>query len=77
MVAREIKRDKRMDLFSATPPLETLKILIAHCAQSQKGSKPKRERKLNVPILNKKQTSIMLNCWPQLRLSGKLRRTSS
>ena len=29
LVGREIKHDKRMDLFSATPPLETLKLLIS------------------------------------------------
>ena len=32
-VARDIKRDKRMDLFSATPPLETLRLFVAGCAK--------------------------------------------
>ena len=32
MVAREIKRDNRMDLFAATPPLEALKLLISEAA---------------------------------------------
>merc|ERR1712086_474798 len=40
MVGREIKCDKRMDLFSATPPLETLKLLISMCARRQSDAKP-------------------------------------
>ena len=32
MVAREIKRDNRIDLFAATPPLEALKLLISEAA---------------------------------------------
>jgi hypothetical protein len=35
LVAREIKRDNRLDLFSATPPLETMKALVSMCAQGQ------------------------------------------
>ena len=42
LVGREIKRDKRMDLFSATPPLETLKLLISLCARRQGATKPCR-----------------------------------
>ena len=42
LVGREIKMDKRQDLFSPTPPLETLKFLIASCAKGQGGAKPKR-----------------------------------
>ena len=42
LVGREIKTDKRQDLFSPTPPLETLKFLIASCAKGQAGGKPKR-----------------------------------
>ena len=34
LVAREIKRDKRLDLFVATPPIETLKLLLAKLAGS-------------------------------------------
>ena len=42
-VAREIKKDKRQDLFSATPPLETLKLLVADCAtKGQRQAKPFR-----------------------------------
>ena len=42
MVGREIKYDKRLDLFSATPPLETLKLLISLCARRQWDAKPCR-----------------------------------
>ena len=42
LVGREIKRDKRLDLFAATPPLETIKFLAARCAQKQGGAKPWR-----------------------------------
>ena len=41
LVGREIKRDKRQDLFSLTPFLEVLK-LLAHCAKKQRTYKPKR-----------------------------------
>ena len=39
LVAREIKKDKRQDLFSATPPPETLKLLVADCAKGQRQAK--------------------------------------
>ena len=42
LVGREIKRDKRLNLFAATPPLETLKFLIARCSQEQTRSNPWR-----------------------------------
>ena len=42
LVGREIKRDKRQDLFLPTPPLEVLKLLIAYCAKNQRTDKPKR-----------------------------------
>ena len=32
LVGREVKHDKRLDLFSATPPLETLKFLCSMCS---------------------------------------------
>ncbi len=41
LVGREIKMDKRQDRFSPTPPLETLKCLIASCAKGQGGPTPK------------------------------------
>ena len=37
LVAREIKRDDRPDLFAATPPLEALKVIISMCASGNKG----------------------------------------
>ena len=42
LVGREIKNDNRLDLFAATPPLETLKFLTAMCAKGQNGSHRKR-----------------------------------
>ena len=42
LVGRELKFDNRQDLFSPTPPLETLKVLIAKCAKGQWGAKPLR-----------------------------------
>ena len=37
LVGREVKYDKRLDLFSATPPLETVKFLCSMCARGQTG----------------------------------------
>ena len=42
LVGREIKRDKRQDLFSPTPHLEVLKLLIAYCVKNQRADKPNR-----------------------------------
>ena len=42
LVGREVKYDKRLDLFSATPPLETLKLLCSMCARGQTGPEPYR-----------------------------------
>merc|ERR1712039_988538 len=42
LVGREIKRDKRLDLFAATPPLKTIKLLLAKCAHEQSCSAPSR-----------------------------------
>ena len=39
LVAREIKKDDRPDLFAATPPLEALKTIISMCASGNKGEK--------------------------------------
>ena len=39
LVGREIKKDNRLDLFSATPPLETMKVLISECAHGQEEGK--------------------------------------
>ena len=38
LVAREIKKDKREDLFAATPPLESLRMVVSVCASNQLGS---------------------------------------
>ena len=42
LVARELNLDKRLDLFAATPPLETIKMLLSKCAKGQAQSKPLR-----------------------------------
>ena len=40
LVGREVKYDKILDLFSATPPFETLKFLCSMCAKGQTGPEP-------------------------------------
>ena len=35
IVAREIKRDSRQDLFAATPPLMSMRMLLSECASNQ------------------------------------------
>ena len=42
LVGREIKKDNRLDLFSATPPLEALKLLLSMCAKKHKARDPWR-----------------------------------
>ena len=42
LVGREVKYDKRLNLLSATPPLETLKLLCSMCARGQTGPEPYR-----------------------------------
>ena len=42
LVGREIKTNVRPDLFAATPPLETIKLLIERCAQGQNRTRPLR-----------------------------------
>ena len=41
LVGREIKRDKRDDLFAATPPLESLRMIVSICASNQHKNNPK------------------------------------
>ena len=40
LVGREIARDKRDDLFAATPPLESLRVVISKCASNQNSRDP-------------------------------------
>ena len=42
LVGREIKNDNRLDLFAATPPLETIKFITAMCAKGQQGAQKRR-----------------------------------
>ena len=40
LVGREIKKDKREDLFAATPPLESLRMILSICASNQYNLDP-------------------------------------
>ena len=42
LVGREIKTDSRLDLFAATPPLESLRLMCSICASNQDGPSPYR-----------------------------------
>ena len=42
LVGRELALDKRLDLFAATPPLESLKMICAICASNQNKRDPFR-----------------------------------
>ena len=42
LVGREIKMDKRLDLFAATPPLESLRLMCSLCASNQWRKDPYR-----------------------------------
>ena len=48
VVGREIAREKRDDLYAATPPLESLRALVFLCAGSQKGAEPHRIMAIDV-----------------------------
>ena len=39
LVGREIKKDKLLDLFAATPPLESLRYILSKCASHQNSNK--------------------------------------
>ena len=45
LVAKEIKRDKRMDMFAATPPLEAKKLLLYAMAVTEGIGCKKENRK--------------------------------
>ena len=42
LVAREVKRDRRQDMFAATPPLTSLRFLVSLCASTQRKRRPFR-----------------------------------
>ena len=48
LVGREVAYDKRDDLYAATPPLESLKAILALCASRQGGSRSSRVMALDV-----------------------------
>ena len=47
-MGREVAYDKRGDLYAPTPPLESLKVVLALCASRQGGSSPSRIMALDV-----------------------------
>ena len=48
LVGCEFAHDTRDDLFAATPPLESLRAILAICAARQKGNQPHRIMALDV-----------------------------
>ena len=48
LVGREIARERRDDLFAGTPPLESLRAILALCASRQSQKKPARIMALDV-----------------------------
>jgi hypothetical protein len=48
LVGREIKMDSRLDLFAATPPLESLRLMCSMCASHQEGPMPYRIMAIDV-----------------------------
>jgi len=48
LVGREIKMDSRLDLFAATPPLESLRLMCSMCASNQARADPFRVMAIDV-----------------------------
>jgi hypothetical protein len=48
LVGREIKTDTRLDLFAATPPLESLRLICSICASNQARTQPYRVMSMDV-----------------------------
>ena len=48
LVGREMKTDSRLDLFAATPPLESLRLLCSLCANNQSRRDPFRIMSIDV-----------------------------
>ena len=48
LVGREIKTDSRLDLFAATPPLESLRMICSMCASNQARQNPYRIMSIDV-----------------------------
>ena len=48
LVGRELKTDNRLDLFAATPPLESLRLLCSICASNQWRARPYRMLSIDV-----------------------------
>ncbi len=48
LVGRELKLDNRLDLFAATPPLESLRLMCSLCASNQNRQRPFRMLSIDV-----------------------------
>ena len=48
LVGRELKLDNRLDLFAATPPLESLRVVCSICASNHLGKDPYRIMAIDV-----------------------------
>ena len=48
LVGRELKLDNRLDLFAATPPLESLRVICFICASNQSRKDPFRIMEIDV-----------------------------
>eukprot|EP00973_Karenia_brevis_P036614 5046527-Karenia_brevis.AAC.1 len=47
-MGREVNTHKRLDLFAATPPLESLKAVLSICASKQRSNRPHRIMSIDV-----------------------------
>ena len=72
LVAQEIKRDKREDLFAATPPLEAKKILFSLAVTEGIGWR-KSEKEGEKQRRRKKKYCLNINCHSEARFRGFLR----
>ena len=52
LVAQEIKRDKREDLFAATPPIEAKKILLAFAVTQGVGYQQDRQQGMRIDFID-------------------------
>lgn len=59
LVAKEIKRDKRIDLFAATPSLEALKLLLSFAVTEGVGWERIKERVISWSLLTSSGHSSM------------------
>ena len=58
LVAKEIKTDKRQDLFAATPPIEALRILMSMAVTQGIGYSDRRESGMNIDVIDFKRAYL-------------------